>query len=362
MPSVRCICGARYKFAEEHRGRRSKCKQCGNIFVLEIEETGPIPIADEPRSPSPGSAIDVTGLEGLSFDGPRIDTTTGTVPALDVPSPTLAVRPSAAGEYVKRLGWALLFFTAPQNFIVLLILWFVVGVALPFTIMLPMGVFGIIITVIVYGLYFGYLFEIVRSGTAGEDRLPDLGYEGDFVEEIVSPLVKWLASWLLILAPAIVYILNKIYVGEEFDEQSAYLLFVSTLTDLPRAFETEPVAAVLVIAGYFFWPMVVLCAAAEGFQAMLRVDLMVMTVARSLVGYLITVACFLAASIAVPAVHWAVQQGIGAASSEPQGWLQVLLIAALLDLVGIYAWIVALLAIGLYFRHYRHRFAFDWGQ
>lgn len=48
MPRLTCQCGARYRFDDAVVGKKAKCKKCGSIFVIESEDEGIIPFADEP--------------------------------------------------------------------------------------------------------------------------------------------------------------------------------------------------------------------------------------------------------------------------------------------------------------------------
>lgn len=48
MPKFQCACGAKYRFPDSAMGKKAKCKRCGVVFTLEVDEDGPIPIAKDP--------------------------------------------------------------------------------------------------------------------------------------------------------------------------------------------------------------------------------------------------------------------------------------------------------------------------
>ncbi|MCO6436194.1 MAG: hypothetical protein J5J06_03810 [Phycisphaerae bacterium] len=359
MPSVRCSCGAKFRFAEEHRGRRSKCKKCGAIFVLEEEETGPIPIADEPDQPYRDPQYDGPSLDALNLDGPRIEQPSAAAFPREEPSPPLVPPPTPAKGYINNLTWTLLFFTSPTNLITMLVVWFMLGVVLPLVSF--GGILGLIAFIFIMGLFAAFEFEVVKSAAAGEDGLPTLAFEGDFVGEVFAPIFKWLASWVAIMLPAIGFVLLKLYLGEPVDEDATGKLFFSGLEQLPSTFKAEPITASLILLGVFFWPIVVLAVAVEGIRVLWRVDLMVITILRSPGPYLVTVIIVVVSFIAAPALAQGIESAAVATGATP-GFGQRLFSGAVIQLVDLYLTLVALQVIGLYFRHYKHRFAFDWGQ
>ena len=94
--------------------------------------------------------------------------------------------------------------------------------------------------------------------------------------------------------------------------------------------------------------MTALCVAMGGFSTLARYDLLVVTVLKSLPVYVLTAgAVFVALS----------RNYLLAAVVDVLGILG----GAVLIAIGLYLEIVAMRMIGLYYHHFKHRFAWSWG-
>ncbi len=109
-----------------------------------------------------------------------------------------------------------------------------------------------------------------------------------------------------------------------------------------------------VCVGMFFWPIVLLCVALGGFSTLRRMDLIVQTVFRTLPAYLITVAMVFGTEALKQALA-RTGTGIGAIAGG------VLLLSFLSTGIAIYFEIIAVQLIGLYYHHFKDRFAWSWG-
>jgi hypothetical protein len=108
-----------------------------------------------------------------------------------------------------------------------------------------------------------------------------------------------------------------------------------------------PVGALL-LAGMVLWPMLALSVTMGGFSTLARVDLMALTIVKSLPVYLFTVAVVFGAFLVL---------GVLDVVKEVFGLFAAVIVIG----AGLYLQIVALRMIGLYYHHFKHRFAWSWG-
>ena len=116
--------------------------------------------------------------------------------------------------------------------------------------------------------------------TNGEENLPTLGLTEGFLDDIIVPLLKFVAAGTLAWAPAIIYTVavawaKGVGVDEVIAGRSPVLLAISGL-------------------GMFLWPMLLLVIAVGGFSSVVRVDLILSTIVRTFLPYLAV--CLLFAS------------------------------------------------------------------
>jgi hypothetical protein len=127
------------------------------------------------------------------------------------------------------------------------------------------------------------------------------------------------------------------------------------------AVRTAVIAGLLLLAGYFLWPMLVLVVAVGNVIGFVRVDLIARTIARSLAGYLLTV---LAVYVSI-GLNFGAALLVRAATTRQGGTLgglpPELALAPPLQLVELYFMVIAMRAIGFYYHHFKHRFAWSWG-
>jgi hypothetical protein len=105
------------------------------------------------------------------------------------------------------------------------------------------------------------------------------------------------------------------------------------------------VLAVLLLLGLFLWPMTVLCFALGGVSCLGRLDLLVVTIAKTLPVYLLTV-------LLVNGVDLIVTFFTPDGPFSGPTFLH--------RVVQVYADIFAMRVIGLYYAHFKRRFAWSW--
>lgn len=178
---------------------------------------------------------------------------------------------------------------------------------------------------------------MIQEAASGENELPSFSLSEGWFDDVVAPLVKFLLSWLVVGWPALLYAM--------LDTKYS----VSVLLNLPF----NPAVALLAL-GVFAWPMVILTIAIGGPSGLWRVDLMISTVLRSFVGYATTAAATVVAYAAFQLAEALLQSR---SHADPTG---LVAIGAGLEVLAVYAAIVAMRIIGLYYHHFKDDFAWSW--
>ena len=344
MPRHTCDCGARYRFPESSIGKRSKCKQCGAVFTLVDDENGVIPVAEDT-----GASPDVAPEPGV---GP-LTTAQGEVFApAGSPASIHSVGSGAgqiAGDALKPgfstdVLWTFLFPASPGNLVTFVVIW-VVMLIIPFA---SLGVLaGGLIGVLINGWYAAFRLAVLQSAAAGEHDLPSPAFSRDLVDDLIYPLFQWIGSWVVVYIPACVYLLLACLGGNVDPFDALRMAFGGIERVFHQAGGQPPVFSILVCVGAFLWPMIVLCIALGGFQTVYRLDLIVSTIIRTFPVYILTVllmfgAAFLQRTLIVSA------SGVSMRFVISVG-------------VTVYFDIVLMRLIGLYYYHFKDRFAWSWG-
>ncbi|MCP4250539.1 MAG: hypothetical protein GY778_26140 [bacterium] len=348
MPRYTCACGARYRLPEGSGGRQARCKKCGKIFTIPADKPAPVAPPDDdywdfekhssgppPAGPSPSAPLPPTDSHG-----------TGVAPSDSPYNPDELVAmgraataaPSRQRGFWADVGWTFGMFTEPGNLIMLIIIWFLHGI-LPYVIVAPC--IGIICALIVYGWLCSYWFNVIVEAAYGEDSLPSLSLTEGLMDDVIAPLFKFLGASVLAWAPAIVC--------------AVALSLITSVSFGQVTADPETLLVVLVAVSMFLWPMVLLVTAVGGLGAVFRLDLLAATVARTLLPYLAVCLLFAGA--------WALEQfAEPIASWITGGQISDYLITGILTaLVQAYFSVVSMRIVGLYYHHFKERFAWSWG-
>ena len=189
-----------------------------------------------------------------------------------------------------------------------------------------LGCLGFVISVIVYGFLFSFCFAVILESASGSDKLPAIIFD-DLAEDVVKPLLRFVGTWLYVLAPA---------VGLAITKQS-----------LGSPIRPEIIIAV-VLAGVFFWPATVLSVAiGQGFSG-LAPQLVIKTALAAPGSYVIVWLSLVAAwaLTSLPYMSFITDAWPGI---RPVLWIAV-------PFVSLYTMIVSMHVIGLYYRHHKDRF------
>lgn len=193
---------------------------------------------------------------------------------------------------------------------------------------------------IVFGWLAAAFMNIVAEVCSGNDDMPNVTMEDGIYGDVIVPAFRFIATFALAMAPAIAFLVLD-YFGL-----------------IPQT----PWAGIMGFAwlaiGVFAWPMIMLMFSLGVGEAVFRVDLMITTLFRALLPYLaIWLVLLLLGALSVMTSFGFLLRFLG--MGNPLGDLMSMFVAALIiDVIGTYLWIVALRTIGLYYRHYKHRFAF----
>ena len=276
--------------------------------------------------------------------------TTPTFDPSTLPPPIIERTPIAVEEPCSRRGyWNNLLFTAsfvrlPRNLIIFVIVWFMLCVA---RIVLPWApLIGPVGTWIILSWYCAFRFSVIMETSTGKDELPDFDLTDGVWDGMVLPFFKWIGSWLIIFAPAFVFAIVALQTMVAASGGFIALLSGGLTSMMQGAIAAEAIVFVLLLlAGLVIWPILILCVALGGFASVARVDLMVVTVFKTFPMYLLTVAVVFGTAFLVPTVE-AISAGIPG---------QIVSIG-----VALYVEIIAMRVIGLYYFHFKHRFAWSW--
>lgn len=355
MPTQRCECGVKYRFPESAIGKRAKCKKCGTIFRIQPEdEPETIPLADEDPLGGLASAVDRSAVapaktverpvSAASLPSAESEGRLGRVAIEDRPT-----RPS----YAKSLLQGLMFPTASVgNAVTFGILWFLVFLAV---VVLPwLWVYGLPGRLAIFGWYMGFRFNVIREAAGGERDLPGLSGGEGWIDDIIMPFLKWLASWIIVLLPASICFAVLVYMGITAGGNPFGAFSGGFGGMLQGTSGGEILFFVLTLAGWATWPMVVLCVALGGFAALGRPDAIVVTLVRTFPVYLLTAIIVIGADL-LKTVFQGVMRPDGSG-----GLVAFMVLRGLSIGVEVYFEVVAMQAIGLYYFHFKRRFAWSW--
>lgn len=329
------MCGMNYKAPDKAAGKKIRCKECGEI----IKVPQPEPEEEEDFSSLLADAVEIESKSKAVRRPVRKPMVKAEKYEGDEDGP---VTRKKEDSYTDDLMGTFLFFTDPGNlftFVMITGLLFAKDIILPFAAML-----GAIGRLIILGWYSNYRFSVIYEAATGRKELPELApEEGYFI-----PMLQWIATWLMVHFPAILFL--AFAVNFEALVLIKFLLFGVDINELKELLSPNQLGILVFLysAGLFFWPILALCVAVGGFETVFRVDLMILTIFKSLVPYLFTtLAIFFTAVLYYFTVLAAPMLGIAG-------------VICMLPIL-LYSEIVALRMIGLYYHHFKKRFAWHWG-
>lgn len=198
----------------------------------------------------------------------------------------------------------------------------------------PLKLFGFSLLA---GWIFAYFFNVVESAAGGEEDLPEMGMGDGLWDGFAEPFLKFLGMLLLVHVPVVLYVVTI---------QAPWTILVDG---------SDPVVEVLLWLRALLWPIAMLLTAVGGLSCFWRIDLIAISIARSLVPYL--TACGMTA-LALWLADLAAEAAV--AHNTLFGG-SVVATVCILAIVTVGCWLVAMRCIGLYGHHFKGRFAWSWG-
>lgn len=364
MAKYTCSCGARYKFPDSALGKRAKCKKCGAVFTLEVEDEGIFALADEPDFPQPShleNPVDPEAAINQPQQG-EVFTSSGH-PVSRGLSASDALQSdgeqTSAKSFTSDVLWTFLFPSTPTNLISFLVIWFAMVIA-PLAGCVPL--IGLLLTIIVIGWYCAFRFMVLASAAAGEDNIPDVNISSDSRADYIVYFLKWTGSWIIVMAPAFIYLMLTLSQSSATVDSAVDMMAGGIGGILQGSGSGTGIFEVLVYLGIFIWPMIILCIALGGFSAIYRLDLIFITIAKTFHVYAITVILVFGAIFIQVALEEIIAGKI--TTNTPNTITGVLASAIPLRIlitgVSVYFEIVVMRLIGLYYFHFKHKFAWSW--
>ena len=419
MHTLHCPhCSARYAVPAEKLGKRVKCAKCGKRFELALPLT-----------------FDELGFPALVPGQP--------LPAIQPPHPISLPRHSSprraaaddrgpagglSGYFRDLLG----FFRTIAHPSDLATMFVVCAICLLQILTRFGGPMGMSATAIIRGWFMSFLLRTVQGGAARDDGLPDFSLSDGLLEDVIKPSASFLAVRLFATLPLIGALIFAAR-DDRLDFEIAIMFgFFGALAPewalMASLMMGDQVPGLLstvappLLLGLAAMPMLLLVVALEGVESLLRIDLMLATIARTLPGYLIATAIYFASILLPVGASYAIEMAMapaatttpsagalasgsgqnpappntasattdpnsaadpngpgiaialpsaaspgisGAKSRSPSATTQRFAGTLLGDAVGlllnVLASIYAMRAIGLYYAHYKRGFAFAWG-
>lgn len=411
-----CRCGANIRMPRNVAGKKARCNSCGYIFTVPLPELNPepetIPLEqgeDRPAKSNPAASVPQVASEtGELGDwlgefaehesaaksaaapttrptGPQPaglpDATSTPATLLDfadkddilapehrnpglprLQSGTMLADEERSGiigpsrSYWADLAGSFFFFLDAGSMVtfVIIVLANLWTVPLSFA-----GAIGFAGLCFISGYLCTFYFAVIKETAAGEDELPNVWID-DIWHDLVFSMFRFSGAWGWVLMPATLYaIIRYITFGPGFSVSNLFsLAFVLKLFggSLFVGLLHDPVFMGLVMVGLFFWPVVILGVALGGSFQGLWPHTIVMTALVAPLPYLALCAVLLiAAAINLCPYTETYADLLNAISSKTNRSL-FWIVTLCNSMISAYAMIVAMRAVGLYYRHYKQKF------
>lgn len=378
---VTCVCGSRLRARPEWSGKHVRCPACGASVLVPLPSTtedggvsGPAPMdlldrlsrgdkntpTSRPAQSPPVIRTDVPEdepLYGLS-DGDHIPIETlhtpGQIPEVEAAgyavneSIARARRRVAERDVIqgpKRGFWQDLAFAfvypvaSVENAVttVVLTLFVLMAIVCRFA-----GGYGALGRLAVFGWLAAACMTVVEETTIGNDEMPGVKMEGGWVEDVLIPAFKYVATYVIAMVPLFVYLMACHY---------------QWITD-----RRGIILCMWVGLGIFLWPLIMLLGALGEWRILLQPHLIVLTIAQSVLPYLaIWLVLLLSQALWIASNFWWLLLAYGI---DVRGWMPTLFTMEWLiflfvsEIVLTYLTLVSMRLVGLYYLHFKQRFAF----
>ncbi|HPF37011.1 MAG TPA: hypothetical protein P5081_12870 [Phycisphaerae bacterium] len=385
---VRCKCGKSLKIEERLAGRKLSCPACERPFRIPAEKFEAVrrrrsdegtPVApksdvalpaslDEDLTAAGSGAIalsqdDLPGELKLQGDGAESEAAPAALTVLDGPNEVAyAADPTARIQGDRRvadpisgpkrgffadMGTSFIYPCKSVNNLVTLAIVFAVSAAGDLCSVMPNGCFMIfvkfLVWVIIGGWFASMYFAVIQETASGSEDMPGLTLEDGWWDGIFAPAFRYLGAIAVVLAPAI------------------FLTIAEGAGRLP-SFMTSLIP-IWFIGGVFLLPMSMMLFAFRSASTIFRLDLVLVTIAKTILPYLAIWGMLLLVSVLIVlaqggATVLSTLIGVSLVSMSAGGFLSGLAMRIVLSWISVYFTIVAMRTIGLYYLHFKRRFVF----
>lgn len=376
-------CGARYRVPDNAAGKRTTCKRCGQSFRIPeaVAVSAPPPVGAPPAPPAGTGGAGLIDLESLAAGQAMAPPIHAAPPATPSAAPVAPWPPAGgpnAGEmgtasdsssyrdYLLDIGRSLLLFRGAGNLATFLVIWLIVVVS-KYLLLLAFACLPLLAALVLLGWYIAYQLNVVLAAAGGEEDLPAPAFISGWVDDIIIPFVRMLGSRLLARLPAAVLLAGAaMHYGAGFGDLFGPILwFVFGNYDLLLRLPDGPVqvvAGLVLVFGLFLWPMFVLIVAAGSLFDLRRLDLILETVVRAFPAYLIAaVVVWVSTGAGLVSSALLTAAGLSGMRVGHVNWSMMLMLPLGLALIEVYTTLVAMRTIGLFYHHFKHKFAWSWG-
>lgn len=287
-------CNALIAFADKHCGKRARCTTCGQRFTIPLRSDETPKKIRPPRE----KAEPLTGFYRAVFiESGKLFTTAKNVTGLVFIITAVCFKFFVAGmNYTVTIPGQWLIFEFPLHI-------------------------GLVFNVSAWGFLFWYYMEIIYSTAFETEELPEVIVGG--ISGLFWRIVKSVYTFFIILLVVeLPFVIVKV-ISKRLESDWPILL---------RA---------LMLGGLFFFPMAILTAAIGRDLTMLRPDYLLIPICRAVKPYVVTAALLGTAGV----LQMRASQYAGQAPVVAAGYL-------LLNLVVQVVALIAMRAIGLFYRHY----------
>lgn len=346
-----CRCGANIRLPGNVVGRKARCNSCGHIFTVPAPEavedkSSSIPLEPElpvrpraktvePAQPANAWPVSTELADRDDILAPPVDAPRYLPPP--VTAGALAEDDDELGpgkSYWADLAGTFLFILEGANSVTFLFITLVQMLAMGSGFLMGrVHVFLFLALALLWGYLCTFYMAVIRETAGGEDELPNCSPESRF--ELAGNIFQFAGTWLLVFVPAVAF--------------AAITYFNFGQVDWT-------VVKIIGLVGIFFWPALILGVATCGGFHGLWPHLVVRTVTAAPLAYLGLWGVLFVAGWLQALPYSDSFQSLLAKLSKNAGGGPIMGSIIINAILTTYASIVAMRAIGLYYRHYKRRF------
>lgn len=363
MINATCTCGVSIRLPDKAAGKRARCRKCGAVFVVGPSSIEALAAAADRAAPIPPRG-DCEPVDARGYDDRTLAMALGggMIERKNISSDVAPGR-GFVREYARDVGRSFAFLAD------LGAIFTFAGVALALLVRhyaMRAPCFGIAISLFVTGWYYAFLLNTAAAAAGGEKQIGELNISVNVIQDTYPPLFKFLASWLIALTPLFVV---AFYLGMfgAMQPTEAFVAALFAVAQFVIGLQSMPMAELLLVfyaVAMLLWPMLLLAVAVGGFADVIRIDNAAITLMRTLPASLIMLLIFLVLKLGPSTASLLITLSMiddAAAASRPVDANSISVLQGVFVLAQAYCDVVAMRVIGLFYHHFKQRFAWEWG-